>query len=294
MVNSASSLLLKDRVLTTELPAFVMSIINCTPDSFWEKSRLQSKNNGEIQKNTEWILEQFENGADIVDIGGESTRPGANYVEADEEMERIIPLVQAVRKYSTGVISIDTRKSLVMKEAIKAGADILNDISALEDDEKLVSLVANEKIPVILMHKRQNPLTMQQDTVYNNIVKDIANYLAERVNYAMRHGIDSSKIILDAGIGFAKDTFANIELIKASNELEKIIKEEYGLTTYGFLMALSRKTCIGDITGRAVDKRLAGTLTANILAVQKGAKILRVHDVQETVDALKVLKEIGL
>ena len=294
MVNSASSLLLKDRILTTELPAFVMSIINCTPDSFWEKSRLQSKNNGEIQKNTEWILEQFENGADIVDIGGESTRPGANYVEADEEMERIIPLVQSVRKYSTGVISIDTRKSLVMKEAIKAGADILNDISALEDDEKLVSLVANEKIPVILMHKRQNPLTMQQDTVYNNIVKDIANYLAERVNYAMRHGIDSSKIILDAGIGFAKDTFANIELIKASNELEKIIKEEYGLTTYGFLMALSRKTCIGDITGRAVDKRLAGTLTANILAVQKGAKILRVHDVQETVDALKVLKEIGL
>ncbi len=293
MIDSAPSLLLKDRTLTTVLPSFVMSIINCTPDSFWEKSRLQSKNYGEIQRNTEWILEQFENGADIVDIGGESTRPGANYVEADEEIERIIPLVQAVRKYSTGVISIDTRKSLVMKEAIKAGADILNDISALEDDEALASLVANEKIPVILMHKRQKPLTMQQNTVYNNIVKDIASYLANRVNYAIGNGIDSRKIILDAGIGFAKDTVANIALIKASNELERIIKEEYGLTTYGFLMGLSRKTCIGDITGRTVDKRLAGTLTANMLAVQNGAKILRVHDVQETVDALKVLKEIG-
>ena len=282
----APPLFLKDRTLTTTLPAFVMSIINCTPDSFWQKSRVDTKN-------IEWVLEQFENGADIVDIGGESTRPGSRYIEAEEELERIIPLVQAVRKYSNGVISIDTRKAQVMEEAIKAGADILNDISALEDDKKMVSLIANEKIPVILMHKRQNPLTMQDNTVYNDVVQDVANYLAERAKYAITNGVASNKIILDAGIGFAKDLAANKALINASTELDAIIKKKHGLETYGFLMALSRKTCIGDITGRTVEERLTGTIVANMIAVQQGAKILRVHDTKETVDALKILNDIG-
>ena len=285
-MQNAPSLLLKDRTLTTKLPAFVMCIANCTPDSFWKDSRVSSKN-------VEWVLEQFEKGADIVDIGGESTRPGSNYIEVEEELERIIPLVQEIRKHSNGAISIDTRKSRVMEEAIKAGADILNDVSALEDDKKLVSVVAKEKIPIILMHKRQNPLTMQENTVYNDIVQDVAAYLASRAKYAISNGIDSSKIILDVGIGFAKDTAANIALIKASNELEKIIKEKHGIETYGFLMALSRKTCIGDITGKTVDQRLAGTIAANMIAVQNGAKMVRVHDTTEMVDALKVLNEIG-
>ena len=184
-MHNAPQLLLKDRTLTTKLPAFVMCIANCTPDSFWKDSRVSSKN-------VEWVLEQFEKGADIVDIGGESTRPGSNYIEVEEELERIIPLVQEIRKHSNGAISIDTRKSRVMEEAIKAGADILNDVSALEDDKKLVSVVAKEKIPVILMHKRQNPLTMQENTVYNDIVQDVAAYLASRAKYAISNGIDSS------------------------------------------------------------------------------------------------------
>lgn len=293
MIQAPEPIQLKDRAITTDLPAFVMSIVNCTPDSFWKDSRFKSDTKEQLQKNTEWVLEQFENGADIVDIGGESTRPGSAYVHTEEELERVIPLVQEIRKHSKGVISIDTRKSIVMEEALKAGADILNDVSALEDDNNLVSLVAKEKIPVILMHKRKNPLTMQQNTVYNNVIEDIAEYLAQRALYAIENGVNSNKIILDSGIGFAKDTTANIALIKASSNIEKIIEQKYGINTYGFLMALSRKTCIGDITGKPVDKRLAGTLAANLLAVQNGAKIIRVHDTAETVDSLKVLREIS-
>ncbi len=293
MITTPNPLILKDRILTTNLPAFVMSIVNCTPDSFWKDSRVQSQSKEQLQKNTELVLEHFENGADIVDIGGESTRPGADYVPVEKELERIIPLIQEIRKHSDGVISIDTRKSLVMNEALKAGANILNDVSALEDDENLVSLVAKEKIPVILMHKRQKPLTMQQNTVYNNVVQEIADYLAQRALYAIHNGVESNKIILDTGIGFAKDTGANIALINASSEIEQLIMQKYSISTYGFLMALSRKTCIGDITGKPIESRLAGTLAANLLAVQKGAKIVRVHDTVETVDCLKVLKEIG-
>ncbi len=293
MITTPDPLILKDRILTTNLPAFVMSIVNCTPDSFWKDSRVQSQSKEQLQKNTELVLEHFENGADIVDIGGESTRPGADYVPVEKELERIIPLIQEIRKHSDGVISIDTRKSLVMNEALKAGANILNDVSALEDDENLVSLVAKEKIPVILMHKRQKPLTMQQNTVYNNVVQEIADYLAQRALYAIHNGVESNKIILDTGIGFAKDTGANIALINASSEIEQLIMQKYSISTYGFLMALSRKTCIGDITGKPIESRLAGTLAANLLAVQKGAKIVRVHDTVETVDCLKVLKEIG-
>ena len=292
-MKSAPPLFLKDKTITTELPAFVMSILNCTPDSFWEKSRFSAQTSHDLQKNTEWALEQFEKGADIIDIGGESTRPGSSYITEEEELERVIPLVQDIRKHSMGVISIDTRKSIVMYEAIKAGADILNDVSALEDDDNMVSLIANEKIPVILMHKRQKPLTMQQNTVYTDVVKDIAHYLAKRASFAIENGVDSNKIILDAGIGFAKNTIDNITLITACNELEKIIKEDYKLTTYGFLMALSRKTCIGETTGKPVQDRLAGTLSANIIAVQNGAKIVRVHDTDETVDSLKILKELN-
>ncbi len=282
---------LKNRDLHTAMPAFVMSIINCTPDSFWAGSRFLSKDGDGIQKIVEYALEQFAVGADIIDIGGESTRPGSSYVEEEEEMCRIIPLIQEIRKHSAGAISVDTRKASVLTEAIKAGADILNDISALEDDSQIVNIISSEKIPVILMHKRDTPLSMQQNTVYNNIIEDVSNYLSERVKYAMQHGVKSSKIILDAGIGFAKGTKDNIALITSSSDIEKKVAQSCGAQTYGTLVGLSRKTCIGNITGKTVENRLAGTLAANFLAVQNGAKILRVHDTVETVDMLKVLKE---
>ncbi len=288
------TLCLKNRTLHTTLPALVMTILNCTPDSFFSDSRFSFKNKTDLQKVTEYALQQFENGADIVDIGGESTRPGSKYVNEDEELERIIPLIHEIRKYTNGAISVDTRKSRVLKEALQAGADILNDVSALEDDLDLVNVVASEKIPVILMHKRNTPLTMQQNTVYNNLVADVSNYLSKRVMYASEHGIDGSKIIVDAGIGFAKQTKDNIVLIASSEQITEQVSSLSGVTIFGSLVGLSRKTCIGDITGHGVEKRLAGTLAANMIAVQNGARIIRVHDTIETIDMLKVMKDIDV
>ncbi len=282
---------LKDRMLTTNLPAFVMAIVNCTPDSFWSGSRFVTLKNDGIQKVIEYVLKQFDNGADIVDIGGESTRPGSCYVSEDEELERIIPLIEGIRKYSNKPISVDTRKSKVLQNAIQAGADILNDISALEDDKDCVKIVSREKIPVILMHKRDTPLTMQQNTMYNNVIEDVCNYLHARVLYALEHGVDSLKIILDAGIGFAKHTKENASLIGASGFIAEKVSLMCGVELFGTLVGLSRKTCIGEITGKAIEGRLAGTLAANMIAVQNGAKIVRVHDTVETVDMLKILKE---
>ncbi len=292
MVRHVPPLKLKNQTIRTDLPAFVMAIINCTPDSFYTNSRFFSKSKNDVQKTVEYILQQFENGADIVDIGGESSRPGSHYIEEEEELKRIIPVIEEVRKHSKGVISVDTRKSTVLQEALRAGADILNDISALEDDKELVKIVAKEKIPVILMHKRDIPLTMQQNTVYNNIIGEVCDYLSKRVLYALENGVEGSKIVLDAGIGFAKEIKENIDLITSSADIAKKIKSVTGTEVYGTLVGLSRKTCIGDITGKPIEKRLAGTLAANMIAVQQGARIVRVHDTAETVDMLKVLKEM--
>ncbi|WP_294430903.1 dihydropteroate synthase [uncultured Treponema sp.] len=266
------SLLLRNRNITTNLPAFVMGIVNATPDSFFDKSR----------GGADEALRLVEEGADILDIGGESARPGSEYVSSEEEIRRIIPVIEAVRKVSDIPVSVDTRKFDVMKAAFDAGADILNDISALEDDEKLAPFCAETEIPVILMHKRGNPGTMQKNTVYDNIFDEVNDYLQKRLNFALESGIAADKIWLDPGIGFGKDVDGNFELIRRCGELCD--------GKFPVLMALSRKTCIGEVTGRAVPDRLFGTLAANLLSVQKGASIIRVHDVAAAVDSMKILK----
>lgn len=266
------SLPLRNRNITTELPAFVMGIVNATPDSFFDKSRGGADD----------ALRLVEEGSDILDIGGESTRPGSEYVSAEEEIRRVIPVIEAVRKVSDVPVSVDTRKFEVMKAAFDAGADILNDISALEDDERLAPFCAEAGIPVILMHKRGNPGTMQKNTVYDNIFDEVNEYLKKRVEFALDSGIAPEKIWLDPGIGFGKDVAGNFELIRRCGELCS--------GKYPVLMALSRKTCIGEVTGRAVQDRLYGTLAANLLSVQKGASIIRVHDVAAAVDSMKILK----
>jgi dihydropteroate synthase len=271
-----------NKTISTEKPAFVMGIVNVTPDSFWEKSRSGAK----------MALEMISSGADIIDIGGESTRPGADYVSEEEECERIIPVIKEIRQSTDKPISVDTRKLLVMKEARNAGADMLNDVSALEDDPRLADFCAKEKMPVILMHKRGIPVIMQDNTNYIDPVKEITTYLIQRVMFAVEHGIDSKKIILDSGIGFGKKIDANIALIRASKQILKDVHKAGFPEILHIMMALSRKTCIGDITGKAVAERMAGTLAANLLAVQYGATMLRVHDVSETVDILKVLGRI--
>ena len=279
---------LANRILTTEKPAYVMAIVNCTPDSFWEHSRSYSP-----AQAAEKALEHFEAGADIVDIGGESSRPGSDYVSAEEQIERIVPVIEEIRRRSSGVISVDTRLLSVMKAAHQAGADILNDISALEDDTNLASFAASEKIPVILMHKRGTPLIMQDNTDYTDVVPDIASYLSNRIEYAVSEGIEPQKIIVDPGVGFGKNRAANISLIRSGAVMLDLIEERTGRRIMHNLMGLSRKTVIGEITGRETSARLAGSLAANMIAVQHGCTIVRVHDTSETADMLRVLDALG-
>lgn len=267
------------RELSTDLPAFIMGILNATPDSFWEKSRT-----GDLSSGLELALSLEAAGADILDIGGESTRPGSSYIDASDEIARIVPLIRAIRQHSRIPISVDTRKAAVMKAALDAGADICNDISALEDDPELAPLLAEVGIPVILMHKQGIPESMQDDPRYGNVVSEVAAYLTARASFAEAAGIARDCIILDPGIGFGKRYGDNCALLAGLAEITA--------RGYPVLVALSRKSCIGLMTGRETGDRLPGTLAANLIAVQNGAAIVRVHDVAETHDILSVLQEI--
>ena len=265
---------LKDRTISTERNAFVAGIVNVNNDSFWKGSR------GGFSLAKRLILEK----ADILDIGAESSRPGSKYISEKDELKALIPLIRKIRKFSDIPISVDTRKKNVFEACMQEGADILNDISALEDDSQMARYAGNEKIPVILMHKRKNPDIMQKYTEYEDVFKEVEDYLYSRIQYGVEKGIDEDKIIIDPGIGFAKDLHANLVLIKNCGRLCS--------GKYPLMMALSRKSFLGLLTGKTVDKRLAGTVSANLYSVINGAKFVRVHDVKEAVDSLDVLKGI--
>lgn len=274
MVNKViKSLKLKDRTIQTERPAFVMGIVNVTPDSFWEESR------GSFER----AMKLVEEGADILDLGAESTRPGYIAVSAEDEINRLVPVINQIRKETDIPISIDTRKASVMAECYKVGADILNDVSALEDDKDMAKTVAELGIPVILMHRFLGEESQREPS--SKIVQEVSDYLYERVEFAKKSGIKSENIILDTGIGFGKTNEENIELIKCGNN---ICGKQYPV-----LMALSRKRIIGFMTDRKVEDRLYGTLAANMIAVMNGAFMVRVHDVAPTIDTLNVMRYIN-
>lgn len=268
----------------TERPAFVMGIVNATPDSFYAESR----------GGAERALQLIKEGADILDIGGESTRPGYTPVSIEEEIARIVPVIQAVRRESGIPISVDTTKLEVFKAAFAAGADIWNDVTALSgaqksdgNDEKSADgtaasagepskesalFIAKSGVSVILMHT--GPA----------LINEVSDFLGQRAVFCLSNGVASDKIILDPGIGFGKTTEQNLNLIK---EPLSICAGRYPV-----LMALSRKRCIGDMTGRPAEERLAGTLAADMISVQNGAKIIRVHDVSSAIDTLNVMKNL--
>ncbi len=264
---------LRDRTISTSLPSFIMGIVNCTPDSFFSESR------GGLER----ALRLIDEGADILDLGAESTRPGSSYVSENEEIERLIPVIKEIRKRSNIPISVDTRKLSVMREAFNEGADILNDISALSDDKDLAPFIAEKGLPVILMHKKGIPEDMQKNTEYRDVFSEVKSYLENRAENAVSMGIKKDRIILDPGIGFGKDVESNAVLIRNCGKLS---------TQYPILMALSRKSFLGKITGKKTEDLLASTLTANMLAVLSGATFLRVHDVSSCKDSLSVLKYI--
>lgn len=279
-------LLLHNKTISTENPSFIMGIINSNNNSFWKGSRFTGK------KAINQALKMIDDGADILDIGAESSRPGAKYISDKEELQSLLPLIKQIRKHSDIPISIDTRKLPVMKACFEEGANILNDISALEDDGNLPYFLADSKIPVILMHKKGDPDNMQINPQYDDIITEVSNYLLDRCNFAISKGISPDKIILDAGIGFGKNLNHNKKLILSSGTILQNVQNglKCELRPNHIVMALSRKTCIGELTSQNVENRLPGTLAANLLAVENGATILRVHDVGETRDTLLVYR----
>jgi dihydropteroate synthase len=256
-----------------------MGIVNCTEDSFYSGSH--SSNTREA---VDRALTQAESGAGIIDFGGESSRPGAAYVSEEEEIRRVIPVIEAFRKRMNTPVSVDTRKARVALLALDAGADIINDISAMEDEPKIGALCAERKAPIILMHKKGVPSNMQDEPYYEDVVREVSDYLLAAAERAKDCGVPAEHIILDPGIGFGKRTEDNLDLIANLKVLCSL--------GYPLLMALSRKTFIGQLTGRDATARLAGTLAANAVSVLAGAAMVRVHDVPETVDLVKVIHGI--
>ena len=268
------------RVLTYDKMC-VMGILNITPDSFYEGSRVSAL--ADVVARAGQMLEQ---GAQVLDIGGESTRPGSDSVDGDEERRRVLPVIEALRReYPEAVLSVDTYRADTAEAALSVGADIINDISAMEADARMADVVVRSKAPIILMHMRGTPKNMQQNCQYQDVVQEVAVYLAQRAQLLREQGVGADKIILDPGICFAKDVEQNLRLMR----------DLHVLTSFGYpvLLAASRKSTIGAVLGGVpAAERLEGTLATSLQAVQAGAQMVRVHDVQANVRAIRMLEAI--
>lgn len=266
--------------LSLERP-LLMGILNVTPDSFSDGgsyNRLDA-----ALAHAERLLAD---GADILDIGGESTRPGAPYVSPEEELQRVLPVLERLAALQVP-LSLDTRRTSVMRAALQAGAvDLINDVSALEDDGAL-ALVAAANVGICLMHKQGNPDTMQQQPDYADVVQEVGSYLARRIELCLAHGIARDRLLADPGFGFGKTLEHNLDLLRELPQLEV-------LAGAPLLVGMSRKSMLGAITGeQQPDQRLGASVAAALLAAQRGAKVIRVHDVKATHQALQVWQALG-
>ncbi|MEJ5299625.1 MAG: dihydropteroate synthase [Thermodesulforhabdaceae bacterium] len=258
---------------------YVMGVLNVTPDSFSDGGKFYG-----IDRAVERAREIIDAGADIIDIGGESTRPFSDPITLEEELARTIPVIEAIREFSDIPISIDTTKAEVVKRAIAAGADIVNDVSALRFDPEMVKVVAEYGVPVVLMHMLGTPKTMQQKPHYDCLFGEILGFLQERIEYAAKNSVAREQIIIDPGIGFGKTVTHNLRLIRdlaVFNTLERPI-----------LLGLSRKRFIGTVLNRSVEERELGTAVANTVGIIAGAHIVRVHDVAFQIDAIRMADAI--
>ncbi|MGG7212360.1 dihydropteroate synthase [Clostridium nigeriense] len=250
-----------NKIINLDERTYVIGILNVTPDSFSDGG-----NYNEIDAAVKRAKEMVKEGADIIDIGGESTRPGASYVSEEEEIERVIPIIKAIKKELDVLISIDTYKSKTAEEAIKAGADIINDVWGLKKDSNMAKVAAEYNVPCILMHNRE-------PKPYKNLMKEVLEDLIESINIALDAGIKRENIILDPGIGFAKTYEENLIVM---DNLEKIVDIGFPV-----LLATSRKSMIGLALDLPVDERVEGTVATTVIGIMKGCKIVRVHDVFE-------------
>ncbi|QGH65863.1 dihydropteroate synthase [Xanthomonas oryzae pv. oryzicola] len=274
MFDTALTLDCAGRSLRLDTPQ-VMGIVNVTPDSFSDGGQHAS-----CEAAIAHGLALVEQGAAVLDIGGESTRPGATPVSVEEELQRVIPVIEALAQRTRVPISVDTFKPEVMRAAVAAGAGMINDVYALRSPDALEA-ASDLRVPVVLMHARSAPHAMQDAPQYDDVVGEVHRFLAERIFSAEMAGIDKRRLILDPGFGFDKTTTHNLALLAQLQRLQ-----EFGLPV---LAGLSRKRSIGELTGREVAaERVHGSVAAHLIAAQHGALLLRVHDVAATVDALKV------
>ena len=262
----------------------IMGIINMTPDSFSGDGLLQDMPAGQAGDVVEYAQRLVNEGADILDIGGESSRPGAKQISVKEELQRVIPAVKKITKKIKVPVSIDTYKSEVARQALDNGAAIVNDISALGADPRMAKLIRKHKALVVLMHMKGKPRNMQRSPRYPNLMEEIIRHLSRAITAACDAGIDFEKIIVDPGIGFGKALEHNLKIIKSLDQLKALGRP--------VLVGTSRKSFIGKITQKPAAERLSGSISSNCLCVLNGARILRVHDVKETKQALLVLDKI--
>lgn len=256
-----------------------MGILNVTPDSF---------SDGGIYQNTEEAVERAlhmeSEGAHIIDIGGESTRPGAAQVTGKEERKRVLPVIEKIRARSTVPISIDTQKAVVADAALKSGANMVNDVSAMEADTDMVSVIRTHQVPVVIMHMRGSPKTMQIKPEYKHVVTEVRQYLKDRILFAGQQGISKNNIVIDPGIGFGKTVLHNFQIL---NQLDSFLTLKHPV-----LLGVSRKSFIGSTLERDVENRLMGTAAAVAASVLAGVHIMRVHDVFSMRDVLLISERI--
>ncbi len=256
----------------------VMGIVNVTPDSFSDGGKFSQTNLA-----IEHALKLAEEGASILDIGGESTRPNAIPVSLQEELDRVIPVIEVLVSQVNIPISIDTYKPAVMQAAIDAGASLVNDVRALQEADAL-AIVAKSHVGICLMHMQGTPQTMQQNPQYHNVVEEVKTFLEDRLQASIQGGCSPANILIDPGFGFGKTRQHNITLLQNLRSFAGLGQP--------LLVGLSRKSVLGQVTGNDVDSRLYASIAASVIAAMKGAKILRVHDVKATVEALKVFSAI--
>ncbi|WP_240432559.1 dihydropteroate synthase [Rubrobacter indicoceani] len=255
----------------------LMGILNVTPDSFSDGGWYVDRGKAVAR-----AVEMLDEGAKIIDIGGESTRPGSAPVRPDEEMRRVVPVIRGLLEERPGtVISIDTYRSATAEAALEAGASVVNDVSGGTMDERMLPLVARAGCPVVLMHMKGEPKIMQHDPYYRDVVREVRDHLAERAETAMDLGVSRENIVLDPGIGFGKTLLHNLALLKNLEEISGL--------GFPVLIGTSRKTFIGTLSGvEEASERVAGTVATSVLAYERGARLFRVHDVRENREALQV------
>jgi len=252
----------------------IMGILNVTPDSFSDGGQFQK-----LDQALKQVDKMIQEGADIIDVGGESTRPGAEIVSLSQELDRVIPIIESIKANFDTLISIDSSKPEVMKQAVLSGANMINDVNALQA-EGAIDVASQLNVPVCLMHMQGNPQIMQDKPSYQDIIAEVTDFFNQRIEQCLVNGIQEKNIILDPGFGFGKTLEHNLSL------LERL--DDFSSLGFPILVGLSRKSLLDRITGKTVSKRLAGSVALAMIASQNNASIFRVHDVAETVDVLKV------